>query len=153
MAGNQDGLPKYTKVQTAVHDTTSRPKETSKPWGFDRNRSCFWMILSLLSGVALTVGHHFFYARFDGQPVDEASIDQTWIIRIGTVFAFVAKTLLVVAASIAFIQHQWLTLSRNPLKIRQIDTVTGILGNALSFCESRIWLRFPLLTMLAIVTW
>lgn len=111
------------------------------------------MISSLLSGVAVTVGHHLFYARFDGVQVDEASIDQTWIIRIGTVFAFVAKTLLVVATSIAFVQQQWLALSHSQFKIRQVDTMTGILGNAFSFFQSRIWLRFPFLTLIAGIAW
>ena len=112
-----------------------------------------WMLLSLLAGVALTVGHHFFYARFDGLQVDNVSMSQTWIIRIGTGFAFVVKTLLVVATSIAFVQQQWLALSHRSFKIRQIDTLTSVLSNALLFCESRIWLRFPLLTLLAGIAW
>jgi hypothetical protein len=111
------------------------------------------MILAFLSGVALSFGHHFFYAMFDGLQVDSVLLSQTWIIRIGTVFAFAIKTLLVVAVSIAFVQQQWLALSRHQFKIRQIDTMTGVLGNAFSFLESRIWFRFPLLTLLAGVAW
>ena len=111
------------------------------------------MLLSLFTGAGFCIGHHYFYASFHGLQVNKVSIDQTWIIRIGTGFAFVAKSLLVIATSIAFVQHQWLALSRNTLKIRQIDTMTGVLNNSLLFFNSRLWLHFPLLTILALVAW
>jgi hypothetical protein len=112
-----------------------------------------WMLSSLLSGIALSIGHHFFYAIFDGRRVDEVSISQTWIIRFGTGIAFIAKTLLVVAASIAFVQQQWSALARHQFKVRQIDTITSVLGNAFCFLESRLWLRFPILSIMAIIAW
>lgn len=101
----------------------------------------------------MSAGHHFFYARFDGQRVDDVSVSQTWIIRFGTGFAFVAKTFLVIATSIAFVQQQWFALLHYRFKVRQIDTMTGVLGNAFTFLESRIWLRFPLLTLTACIAW
>lgn len=84
-------------------------------------------------------------------PPDKASLNQTWVIRIGTGLAFIAKTLLTVTFSIAFVQQQWFTLFRKPFKIRQIDSLTSVLSNALCFADSCIWLRFPLLTVLAVV--
>lgn len=111
------------------------------------------MILSLLGGAAFTIGHHTLYASFDDVQVSEAPLNQTWIIRIGTGLAFVAKTHLIVATSIAFTQQQWFTLSSKPFKIRQIDSLTSVLGNPLCFSDSRIWLRFPLLTVSATIVW
>jgi hypothetical protein len=153
MAGNRDAFKKSSQVEIEVQETTSSQRSGLPRWSFHQNRSFFWMILSFLSGVALSVSHHLFYAMFDGLQVDQVPISQTWIIRTGTVFAFVIKTLLVVAVSIAFVQQQWVALSNHHFKIRQIDTMTGVLGNAFSFLESRIWLRFPLLTLLAGVAW
>ncbi|KAF2748562.1 hypothetical protein M011DRAFT_525633 [Sporormia fimetaria CBS 119925] len=113
-----------------------------------------FICLKVQFGVAspFVMGHHVFYASYDGLKVAQASISQEWVIRIGTGFAFLAKTLLVVAASIAFVQQQWLALSHQSFKVRQIDSMTGNLNNALSFFESRIWFRFPLLTLLAVIT-
>jgi hypothetical protein len=153
MAEPRNAPTKYSQVEIAEQETKSFHKSSLPRWSFHKNRSFFWMVLSLLSGIALSVGHHFFYAMFDGLQVDYVPISQTWIIRIGTVFAFAVKTLLVVAVSIAFVQHQFLALSNHQFKIRQIDTLTGVLGNALSFLESRIWFRFPLLTLLAGAAW
>jgi len=153
MAGKGDASPRYAIIQPVAQDSMRLKQHASQRWSLDQNRSFLWMILSLFSGIALSVGHHFFYARFDGLLVGEVPIDQTWIIRIGTIFAFAAKTLLVIAASAAFIQQQWLALSRNEFKIRQIDTMTGVLGNAFSLFASRIWFRFPLLALMAGVTW
>jgi hypothetical protein len=153
---NDATSPRYSRVTPDGDKESSmsaRPQSHRKPWTFDSNRSLTWMVLSLISGIAFCVGHHFFYANYDSLEVDSVDISQTWIIRIGTGFAFVAKTLLVVATSIAFVQYQWMTLSKQCFKIRQIDSMTGILGNALSFLESRMWLRFPVLTLLAVGVW
>ena len=153
MPPKTDTSAKYSRVDPSrnkrpVHGNT-RPQTRS----FRRHQSLLWMVLSLVNGIAFAVGHHFFYASFDGHPVDETSTCQDWIIRIGTGMAFIAKTLFVVAASIAYIQHQWLTMGSKPFKIRQIDTMSNILGDALGFFGTRIWLRFPVLSLLAGLTW
>lgn len=120
---------------------------------FKRYRSLAWMILSWIGGIALAVGHHFFYTRFDNKQVAETSISQEWIIRIGTGMAFAVQTLFVVSASIACTQQQWLITRSKPFNVRQIDTVFSILGNALAFLQSRVWLRYPGLSLLAAIAW
>ena len=152
MASNRDAPANYSRVRPTAENSAPQ-QSVRRRWRYDQNRSFTWMILSLLSGVAMAVGHHIFYASFSGLLVDEASIDQTWVIRIGSGFAFLARTLLIVATSIAFVQQQWFTLASKPFKIRQINTLTSILGNAWLFCNSRIWLRFPLLTVSAGIAW
>lgn len=103
--------------------------------------------------MALAIGHHFFYARFNNQKVDETSISQGWIIRIGTGMAFLVQTLFVVSASIACTQQQWVTARSKPFKISQIDTLFSVLGDMLSFLKSLLWLRFPVLSFIAGIVW
>lgn len=153
MTGKRDASTRYTQMHPTTHTPVTMQRRFRLRNMFEQNQSFIWMILSLISGAAFTVGHHALYASFNDLSVDKASLNQTWVIRIGTGLAFVAKTLLIVAVSIAFTQQQWFTLSSKPFKIRQIDTLTNILGNALCFTDSRIWLRFPLITVSAAFVW
>ena len=153
MPPKTNGSTQYSRVHPASRERADQEKPRLPKRSFQRYRSLVWMILSFISGVAFAVGHHFFYARFNDRRVDRTSISQNWIVRIGTGFAFVTQTLLVISASIAFVQYQWLTTRAKPFKIRQIDNMSSILGNVLGFFQSRIWLRFPVLTALAVVTW
>jgi hypothetical protein len=143
----------YSKVNAAA-EVRSLPDENHLlPDTFKRYRSLIWMILSWMSGNAFAIGHHFFYARFNNKRVDETSISQGLIIRIGTAMAFFIQTLFVVSASIACTQQQWLTTRSKPFQIRQIDTIFSVLGNAFAFLESRVWLRYPVLVFLAGIAW
>lgn len=103
--------------------------------------------------MALAIGHHLFYAQINGARVDETHPSQIWTVRIATAMAFLVKTLFVVSAGIAYTQYQWLTTKFHPFKIRQIDAISNILANPLEFFETRVWLRFPALLLLAGITW
>ena len=103
--------------------------------------------------MALAIGHHLFYAQINGARVNETYPSQLWIVRIATGMAFLVKTLFVISAGIAYTQYQWLTTRSQPFKIRQIDALSSILANPLGFCETRAWLHFPALTLLAGITW
>jgi len=153
MSRKADTSTKYSRVEPTTKERPVQENNLVQQWSLQRHRSLIWMSLSWIGGIAFAVGHHFFYARFDGQRVDMSSISQLWIVRIGTGMAFLVKTLLVVSASIAFTQHQWLTTRSKPFKVRQIDTISSILGNALGFFGTRVWLRFPVLSLLAGITW
>jgi hypothetical protein len=150
MVGKQDTLQMYTPLEGG-----GRRSHEGQPrsWHFGLPLSFWWMTSSFLGGVAFAVGHHFFYANFNDRVVDEVFLSQTWIVRIGTGLAFVAKSLLVVAAGIAFVQQQWLCLSQKSFKVRQVDTITSVLDNAFSFFESHLWFKNPSLTLLALVAW
>lgn len=130
-----------------------RKRAHSRTEGFRRYRSLVWMILSWLSGMVLAIGHHLFYAGINGARVNETYPSQIWIVRIATGLAFLVKTLFVISATIAYTQYQWLTTRSQPFKIRQIDALSSILANPLRFCETRTWLRFPALSLLAGITW
>jgi hypothetical protein len=153
-------MPTPATTSTQYSEVKAAPEEHVQPYEghqlqntLKRYRSLIWMILSWMSGIALAIGHHFFYASFNNERVDETSISQGWIIRIGTGMAFLVQTLFVLSASIACTQQQWLTTRSKPFQVRQIDTIFSILGNAFAFLESRLWLRYPVLSFLAGIAW
>lgn len=114
--------------------------------------SLLYMLATLIAGVSIAVGHHLFYSRLNGQPVD-TQLSQTWVNRIGTALAFVVKLFFVAAVGIAYTQYQWRTISRKPWKIRQIDSLTGVVNNAWFFYDISLWTRVPVLTVIAAVSW
>lgn len=116
-----------------------------------RYLTLLWMILAWIAAIALAVGHHLFYARFYRKRVDETKTSQEWIIRIGTGLAFVVQTLFVVSATIACSQLQWLTIRSKPFNVPQIDTIFSVPANCLAFLQSRLWLRYPTLSLVALV--
>jgi len=61
------------------------------------------MLLFLVIGLALAVGHHAYYQKYDGQIVEDAE----WTLRIGIALAFLAQRSLVGAAQGAYYQYTW----------------------------------------------
>lgn len=128
-------------------------QNTNRVTWFLRHQSPVWMVVSFVSGIAFAIGHHSFYANYDGQRVESSFPNQAWIVRIGTGLAFLVKTLLVISATIAFTQNQWLVMKSRSFEIRQIDTIFSITSNPLGFFQTRSWFRVPVLLLLAIITW
>ncbi|KAL6249931.1 hypothetical protein RBB50_002232 [Rhinocladiella similis] len=110
------------------------------------------MIGSLLAGFVLAIVQCIFYWYLSSKTVG-STIPQAWASRIGTALAFLVKLLFATAASTAYIQRQWLALSKTSFKIRRTDSLTGILGNVLLFRDFKLWWTHPLLSCLALVTW
>ncbi|KAF1845162.1 uncharacterized protein K460DRAFT_245116, partial [Cucurbitaria berberidis CBS 394.84] len=117
------------------------------------------MIALFVSGILVAVGHHLFYSRFHGSAVlgreDGASqyTTQTWIIRYGTAFAFVAKTLLAGAVIVGYKQHIWITLRRKANTISTIDAVFVATHDFLAFLSPSFLLKAKIPALLALVAW
>lgn len=117
------------------------------------------MIALFISGILVAVGHHLFYSRFDGTAVrsqqDGASeyISQTWIIRYGTAFAFVAKTLLAGAVIIGYKQHMWINLRRKANSVATIDAVFAATHDLIAFLSPVFLLRAKIPALMALVAW
>ncbi|RDI82030.1 hypothetical protein Vi05172_g7793 [Venturia inaequalis] len=143
----------YSKVKDVTEEHTisieNPSHQSSGP--LKRYSSLLLMILVWTSALAFAIGHHFFYARFDRKRVDQTDLSQGWIIRIGTGMAFAVQVLFVISATIACTQFQWLTTRSREFSVRQVDTIFSVPGNPLAFLQSRLWLRYPALSLLAAV--
>ncbi|KAM7187440.1 hypothetical protein V8F20_010965 [Naviculisporaceae sp. PSN 640] len=120
------------------------------------------MFGSLLAGTILAVGHDQFYRYLDGRFVvggdgldhgRVSPVPQEWVIRIGTAFAFLVKTLLVVAACIAYSQRMWYNLNTSEFRVRHIDSLTSVLVNIFSFWNLRLWGHVPVLALIGLAVW
>ena len=107
---------------------------------------------ALLLGLLIAICHHCIYQALSGKVVS-SDTQQRWIIRGGTALAFLFTMFLTVATGSAYIQQLWLSLSKRPFKIAQLDDMFEVLKDATGFIDIMLWLRNPLLALLAIITW
>lgn len=120
------------------------------------------MIGSWFSGVIVALGHHFYYGSLGGSPTDVyQSIlgfdisSQQINAAIGTSFTFIVRALLIFATSIAYIQIFW-RAAKHPTKqntLEDLDTMFSGLSNILAFKKGSVWQKYPLLLLLALISW
>jgi len=122
--------------------------EPKKSW-----RAPLVILLALLAGIGCALAHHLMGTHLDGKPVADALVSQAWISRISTALAFSVKVALAVSVGTAYVQHQWLRFHSQSFKTKDVDALTSVLGNPLSFTSSPIWLRHPLLVLMALISW
>jgi hypothetical protein len=159
----QSPEPDQTELQrlTTDHDPSSiadtQRQRIDKPGRSHQLRQIHWknpalLGISLLAGIILALIHHFFYRYWNGKAV-QSDVQQRWIIRAGTAFAFCFRASLAVGTSVAFVQYLWLSLQSRPHKIRHVDSMFAILSSAAQFLNFKLWARLPVLLFIALVTW
>lgn len=122
--------------------------QLSRSW-----RAIITMVSALLLGILFATAQHLLNDYLDGQDIDIVHISSRWVSRINTALAFLVKTCLVTTIGVAFVQRQWLNLHHESLRVKEIDGLTGILGNIFCFFGTSVWFRHPLLTLIALVAW
>ena len=123
------------------------------------------MLASFIAGSCLAIGHHLFYQSLNGTSVnsDPTQIlgttfsDQELNIGVGTALSFLVKTFLVLAISIAYVQCFWVIArayqSHKAMSISDLDAAFSVLNDFLAFKRVLLWLRKPLLLLLALAAW
>lgn len=107
---------------------------------------------SLLSGLALAIGHHVFYDYLNGRIVQSQN-QQEWFLRIGTGMAFLVRALLSAAIGIAYVQILWRTLRSKFVTINGIDSLFSVSHNAWDLTTFELWTAAPALTIVALIAW
>lgn len=117
------------------------------------------MVALFISGILVAMGHHLFYLRFDKSAVQSLDngaseyLTQTWIIRYGTAFAFVAKTLLAGAIISAYRQQMWINLRYKANSVSTIDAVFAATHDILAFLSPSLLLRAKIPALMALIAW
>jgi len=78
----------------------------------------------LVLGVAISIGHHFFYTSLDGQ--EASAEDQEHFHFIGLILARLVSVCLTAAAAMAYRQWIWGLLRRRDMPIGSIDTLFSL---------------------------
>ncbi|KAK5739812.1 hypothetical protein LTR17_005098 [Elasticomyces elasticus] len=120
------------------------------------------MTAALTCAIALALGHHFFYASLDSHltPVGSYNVigkslsKQQFNTAVGTAFAFLVKSALTVATTLAYVQVFWWTVNsaKQGSTLAELDTLSA-LGNIVSLFNVMDRWRHPMLFGLALVFW
>lgn len=121
------------------------------------------IVLSLIAGLLLAVGHHLFYAGLHGKEAHPDGFQvlgshispQQLNIAIGTAIAYLVKAFLLLALSTAYLQLLWRALLRaaRGSTLGDLDTAFSGLSNLISLGKVWVWWRLPLLFALALAAW
>lgn len=113
------------------------------------------MAAALGTGAVMIMGQHLFYQWLDGRAIDgsETPFSQAVAVGIGTAFAFIIKALLVVSVAIAYEQLFWRAARANSIRISDADALFGILSNFVFLLRPRLWLKYPVLILTAMIAW
>lgn len=111
------------------------------------------LILGLLAiGIALALGHHFYYQSLSGAIVSSETRQQ-WALRFGTAFAFLTQSCLVASAGVAYTQRVWVAVKRSPFRLRTLDNVFSLQTTLWSFFSWEVLCKAKVLYLLGICIW
>lgn len=131
-------------------------------------RSVFWLapttiILALIVGCLLALGHHLFYLSLDGEPVSTEPYriagrklpEQQFKTSVGIAFALLVRTCLSIAVSTAYVQLFWRSIrqARISPKLAELDWASSGVNNVLSIFNVKYWWKYSALVALAMVFW
>jgi hypothetical protein len=146
-------------VTESTESVRSRPEAQEQPvqWRISLWTPSFMLGL-LVAGIFVSGGHHVLYSRLNGTTVrdsDDGSqyLTQTWIIRYGTAFAFLSKTLLASAVVVAYKQYMWINLRSRANAISTIDAMFAATHDAYAVLSPSLLLRAKLPAIMALITW
>lgn len=116
-------------------------------------RAPITILLALLTGLGFALAHHFMGVSLNNKPVAQVDVSQAWISRFSTALAFLVKLALATSVGAAYTQHQWQRLRQQDFRADEIDALTSVLANAFRFLSSTVWLKHPVLALMALVSW
>jgi hypothetical protein len=94
-----------------------RPPEYVK-WGIHWLLPTY-VLLCVPVGMALALGHHFYYSSLSGRPVGSQSRQQ-WAITFGTSFAYLVVHILRAAMVVAYSQYMWSLIRQRAYTIESL---------------------------------
>ena len=131
-------------------------------------RTVHWLapttiILALVVGCLLVLGHHLFYLSLDGEPVSTESYHiagrtmskQQFKTSVGIAFALLVRTSLSIAVSTAYVQYFWRSIrnARPSPKLAELDWASSGVNNVLRIFNVKYWWKYSALVALAMVFW
>ncbi|CCT68153.1 uncharacterized protein FFUJ_06919 [Fusarium fujikuroi IMI 58289] len=156
--------PREAQSPDPTMNKTERSKAVRRFTGFasiKRNSDRFWkvwdvyvnkpwnMYVLVIIGTLFAVGHHLFYLHLDGKE----AINQSMMLRYGTVIAFFAKASLGTAVTIAFHQRAWRVVR---FKTARVETIDSIFTANTDFSSLLTWSsirKAKIGTLLALYCW
>ncbi|THV55846.1 hypothetical protein BGAL_0003g00060 [Botrytis galanthina] len=147
-------LPRPEKAPAVIHQRYSR--DSNGAFELGNHKSHHWwrpivlMVMWLLLGSSVGLGHHFAYQSLDQQP--QTVFSQSWAHNLGSAAAFLVKTSFTLTILLALQEVLWFSFRKKEIKISLLDKLFTLSSNPLSFVPSA-FANAPLATALAGFAW
>lgn len=136
---------------TGINGQVTQNKQKTTTWQMHWRAPT--LILGLLAiGIALALGHHFYYRSLNGTAVS-SDTRQEWALRFGTAFAFLTQSSLVASAGVAYTQRVWVTVKKKASPLRTLDNVFSLQNTLWSFFSWEVLAKAKALYLLGICIW
>lgn len=110
------------------------------------------MALYMLGGMALAIGHHFYFSSLHGT-VAGSSQRQQWAIGFGTALSFLIVALLRSATSAAYSQYVWIMVRRTSYQIGTLDKLFALTTDPSGFFGVEMFKAAKLAVLIALISW
>lgn len=120
-------------------------------WGLHWQQPSY-VLFCTFSGIALALGHHFYYRSLDGTIAGSARRQQ-WAITFGTTFAFLVVHLLAAATVIAHSQYIWSMVRRRGYTLETLDNLFTMTSDPRAFFNLEILKHGQIAVLLALISW
>ncbi|KAK6511804.1 hypothetical protein TWF481_000710 [Arthrobotrys musiformis] len=111
------------------------------------------MFGSLVAGIVVAVGHHFFYLNHDGHIVGTPT-DQEWVLRIGAGLTFLVRFFYSISLGIALVQLFWGSFQNIfGITMGTADRAFEIRTSPAALFDIGFWAFSPMMVFHAIVYW
>lgn len=144
----------------SIRDSPATQHEVDSPVVWTRGWQAPAMMLFLfVCGVSVTIGHHEFNRYLSGKDVRDIETmagefaTQIWILRYGTAFTFLEKTLFASSVAIAYKQHIWITLSDKGNSVSTINAIFAATSDIIALLNPRLIKSSFTSALMALVIW
>ena len=120
-------------------------------WGVAWQAPTF-MVVCTVGGLALAIGHHFYYQSLSGTAAGSSGRQQ-WAIKLGTAFSVLVLVLFKSACDAAYSQYVWTLFKRRAYSLDALDKLFALTSSLVGFASWEILLRAKLAVFLALTSW
>lgn len=141
----------YREPLKLGHSESSLGKRRFVKWGVAWSYPVY-MTLWVLAGFACALGHHLYYSSLNGTEAGSSS-RQSWVVRIGTAFAFLVVSCFRAACDVAYKQYIWLLFKRRSYRLKVLDKLFYAPSDPTAFLSLDFWKGARVASLVATVCW
>ena len=136
-------------VRVLSHKSTGRSKHVR--WGVHWLQPTY-VLLCILAGIALAVGHHFYYLSLSGSLAGSESRQQ-WAITFGSSFAYLVVHILGAAMVFAYSQYMWSLIRQRAYTIESLDQLFSMTSDPRGLLNWEIIRHGKLAVLMCLAVW
>lgn len=137
-----------------INDNQERKPDLTKyvKWGVDWYKEPTYMVLLLLAGLAIALGHHFYYKNLNGATAEDESRQQ-WARAIGNGLSFLFVSALRGADGFAYSQYFWVLVRRRSFTLDGLDKLYSLTSDPTGLFSLKLFRNATIAMAVALVCW